>query len=57
MKYFDTDDAFKQAMHAGFTMMFTKSKDDFNKAMAERLTKHMTILNKKFGIVKRGCNK
>lgn len=53
MKYFDTDDAFKQAMHAGYTMLFTKSKDDFNKSMS----KHTTILNKKFGIAKRGNNK
>ena len=57
MKYFDTDDAFKQAMHAGYTMMFTKSKDDFNKTMVKRLAEHKTILNKKFGISKRGNSK
>lgn len=57
MKYFDTDDAFKQAMHGGYTEMFTKSEDDFNKIMVERLATHKTILNKKFGIAKRDNSK
>lgn len=57
MKYFDTDDAFKQAMHAGITYMLTLSKDDYNKMMIERMDKAKTILNKKFGIAKRGNSK
>lgn len=52
MKYFDTDDAFKQAMHGGITYMFTRSKDEYNKMMIERMDKAKTILNKKFGIAK-----
>lgn len=57
MKYFDTDDAYRQAMHGGFTIMFTKSKDEYNKMMIERMYKAKTILNKKFGIAKRGNSK
>lgn len=57
MKYFDTDDAYRQAMQAGLTMMLTKSKDEYNKMLIKQMDKAKTILNKKFGIAKRGNSK